>query len=96
MSVSKAVELQKGAPQLTAPLSVYADQVAQMNLSPFVSKIVFANSAGQGEPPSPVLSIAIPTPVLISLANAILQAMKDKHTVAQINKAVDQFKADLN
>jgi len=69
--------------QLDAPLSIYADQLAQLTIGTHVTKLIFGIEKKQGEIPSPVVKIVMPTEAFVSVvdfANSLLtnQELKDK------------------
>ena len=77
-------------PVLKAP-TVYADQMAQVAVGPWVTKITFGMARAPGEPPEPSHSVVIPTPAARELALNILRILENKDAKQHFGAEVQAF-----
>lgn len=93
-NIAPDLKFKINTPQTQAPVSFFADQVGEINVSPFVSRMVFTNShAGATGPQTPVISVSMPTPNLFNLAGTIFTVLSKEETNAAFKL---QFEGFLN
>ena len=88
MTATNDIPIKNSDRLLKAPASTYADQVAQVAVGPFVTKLIFGMAAGAGEPPEPIHSIILPTPAARELATQILRILDSKDAKQQFGAEV--------
>jgi hypothetical protein len=78
-------------PVLQSPSTVYVDQIAQIAVGPFVSKLIFGTEARSGEVPKPVQTIVMPTPALLQLHQQLGSLLEDREIMGAVSKNVLKF-----
>ena len=82
-------------PVLSAPVTTYADQVAQIAIGPFVTKLTFGMAARPGSPPDPVYSVVMPTPQAKELAVQIMRILVSKDARQQLSSELQAWMDSL-
>lgn len=80
---------------LEAPSTIYADQLAQLSIGPFVSKLTFGHDRKPGEIPAPVQTIVMPTPALLLLARQVMQLVNTEQVATGIRSELSAYLAAL-
>jgi hypothetical protein len=75
--------------------AVYADQVAQIGLGPFVTKLVFGVGETAGEMPRPVHTLVMPTPALFQMCQQLLNLMAQTDANVKLTSDLKSFSAAL-
>ncbi len=78
-------------PVLQSPSTVYVDQIAQIAMGPFVSKLIFGAEGRTGEVPEPIQTIVMPTPALLRLYQQLGELIEDRATMRAISQHVVKF-----
>lgn len=85
-----------GTPHLAAPEMFYADQIAQMQIGPYVSKLTFGLDDGvPNVTPRPSVTVVIPTQALLQMAHTahdIIGGDKMRDALEEQHKS---FKRDI-
>ena len=78
---------------MPSPSTIYADQLAQLAMGPFVTKMVFGTGERAGTLPTPVQTIIMPTGAVLAMAQQILSGLTNEHAravmVAEIEKLAE-------
>lgn len=80
---------------LQAPTTIYADQLAQLAVGPFVSKLTFGIDKAVGEIPIPNICVTLPTVALLNLANQILMVLGNQQAQEGLKNEVMAYVAAL-
>lgn len=89
MAESKSDFTVGGLP-LNAPHVIYADQIAQVGLGPYVTKLTFGTGDVQGQLPAPIVTIVMPTTAVLTMCQHIVQVLQiddtNKNIVAEVER----------
>ena len=78
-------------PVLQSPSTVYVDQIAQIAMGPFVSKLIFGAEGRAGEVPTPIQTVVMPTPALLRLYQQLGELVEDRATMRAVSQHVLKF-----
>lgn len=96
-SPQPGLTLRVNASQTQTPVSFFADQVGEINVTPFTSRLVFTNShAGVNLPQIPVVSVSIPTIALLNLAGTIFTILSKEETNTACKTQFEGFLSALD
>jgi hypothetical protein len=74
----------------------YADQVVQVALGPFVSKLVFGHETRRGETPAASVTIALPTPSVLTLYHQLGLLLAREEVRSALTASITAFEATLS
>jgi len=80
---------------MRAPEIRYADQVVQVALGPFVSKLIFGHENKRGEAPVPSLTVALPTPSVLTLYHQLGLLLGREEVRSALAPGIAAFEATL-
>lgn len=95
MTPSETPEVRTDETLIAAPTTIYADQLAQLAVGPFASKLTFGVDRKLGEVPTPVVTIALPTPALLSLAKQVFQILGNPNIQNNLKGEISDYIASL-
>ncbi|MDF3837172.1 hypothetical protein P3W85_30075 [Cupriavidus basilensis] len=85
------------APVLNSPALVYADQIAQLAIGPFVTKLTLGMDDGVPDVvPRPVVTIVMPTQALLQLADSVRAAIATPLIKTAIVDAQAVFQTEIS
>lgn len=96
MKPSEKPEVRTDEQLIAAPITIYADQLAQLAIGPFASKLTFGVDRKQGDVPAPVVTIALPTPALLNLAKQVFQILENQGIQKALKGEIEDYVASLN
>lgn len=84
-------EVFTGGAVLVAPSSCYADQIAQIQLGAFVTKLTFGTGNVAGEIPTAVHTVIMPTAAALAMAEQILEVFRRNEGRPAITNEVESY-----
>ena len=74
---------------------IAADQLAQVAVGPFISKLVFGIDRKVGEVPDPVIAITMPTTALLAMAQQIISLLSQPEVQSTMRADMEKHLANL-
>ena len=84
-----------GGTLLESPNVVYVDQVAQIGLGPFVTKLTFGTGTVQGEIPKPVITVVMPTNAVLTMCQHIVTVIGQDETKKGLVAELERYLAAI-
>ena len=80
---------------LQAPATFYADQMAQIGIGPFTTKLTFGVDKKVGAVPSPTVTVVLPTAAVLNLVTQFLTAFQSEQVRGAIKPELEKYFAAI-